>query len=114
MRIQRLQDVVLTKWNSFTIWNAGKQGRKLFNSLKPEFQGKVTALCDVDLNKIGKHYTPYDPKRRKEGRAIPILNYKDAVPPFVICIKLDLTDGVFEANLNTLNLREGYDYILFS
>ncbi|XP_024942205.1 UDP-GlcNAc:betaGal beta-1,3-N-acetylglucosaminyltransferase-like protein 1 [Cephus cinctus] len=114
LRINRLQNKVLSNWKTFTIWNAGKQGRRFFHSLKPEFQKKVFALCDVDKNKIGSKYEPYDPILRKVGRAIPILHYTEAKPPFVICIKLDMSNGEFESNLGSLNLREGLDFVLFN
>ena len=56
LRLQYLEKEYLTKWKSFTIWSAGKQGRRLFRDLSPEAQEKVIAFCDVDEKKIGKHY----------------------------------------------------------
>lgn len=41
LRVDALQESVLTKWKQFTIWNAGKQGRRLYRSLTPENQAKV-------------------------------------------------------------------------
>ena len=41
LRVAALQKYILFKWEVFTIWNAGKQGRRLFRSLKPEYQAKV-------------------------------------------------------------------------
>lgn len=114
LRLERLEKVVLARWPKFTIWNAGKQGRKLYNSLSQEHRDKVSAFCDVDLNKIGKKYTAFDSGERKFGKDVDIIHFKDAIPPFVICIKIDLTEGVFENNLRTLNLKEGQDYVLFS
>ena len=40
-RVEFLQKQLLSKWDSFTIWNAGKQGRKLYRSLTAENQSKV-------------------------------------------------------------------------
>ncbi|KAJ8954088.1 hypothetical protein NQ318_004393 [Aromia moschata] len=114
LRVERLERVVLNNWPTFTIWNAGKQGRKLYNSLSQENKNKVVALCDVDRNKIGRKYVPFDAVERKCGPGIDIIHFRDAVAPFVICIKIDLTEGVFENNLKALNLREGIDYIMFS
>lgn len=45
------------------------------------------AFCDVDVNKIGKAYTPFDEESRTAGRNIQIVSYKNAIAPFVICIK---------------------------
>ncbi|KAJ8927882.1 hypothetical protein NQ314_019626 [Rhamnusium bicolor] len=88
LRLERLEKVVLNNWSKFTIWNAGKQGRKLYNSLSQENKSKVEALCDVDKNKIGHKYTPFDPVERKSGPEIDIIHFKDAIPPFVICMKI--------------------------
>ena len=41
LRVDFLQERVLSQWESFTIWNAGKQGRKLYRSLSPANQKKV-------------------------------------------------------------------------
>ena len=83
LRLDRLQTEILSKWSTFTIWNAGKLGRKLFRSLSPENQGKVSTFCDVDPKKIAqRHYQPFPMKCK-----IPIINFMDASPPFIICIK---------------------------
>nr|XP_009672416.1 PREDICTED: UDP-GlcNAc:betaGal beta-1,3-N-acetylglucosaminyltransferase-like protein 1 isoform X2 [Struthio camelus australis] len=39
-RVRFLEDRVLSYWASFTIWNAGKQGKKLYRSLSPASQKK--------------------------------------------------------------------------
>lgn len=44
-------------------------------------------FCDVDVNKIGKQYVPFDEQTRTSGRSIPIVNYKEADKPFIICVK---------------------------
>lgn len=41
-------------------------------------------------------------------------NYSAAVPPVVICVKLDLTGGNLEQFLIQKNWREGDDYFHFS
>ncbi|KAJ9596448.1 hypothetical protein L9F63_012532 [Diploptera punctata] len=110
VRVEHLEKHVLSKWKHFTIWNAGKQGRKLYRCLQSEHRDKVEAFCDVDVNKVGKTYVPpNDPHR-----VIPIIHFTQAKPPLLICVKLDLTGGNFENNLQSLNLQEGSDYILFS
>ena len=45
--MRALEERVLCKWSHFTIWNAGKQGRRLYRSLTPENQVKVCVwgLC---------------------------------------------------------------------
>lgn len=91
IRVQHLVKKELLAWSQITIWNAGKQGRNFYRSLPSPIQDKVVAMCDVDPQKIGKTYKPYYPEDKKKSqtsRAIPIISYKDAKPPFVICIKL--------------------------
>ncbi|XP_038228221.1 UDP-GlcNAc:betaGal beta-1,3-N-acetylglucosaminyltransferase-like protein 1 isoform X2 [Dermochelys coriacea] len=113
-RVRFLEDRALKHWTSFTIWNAGKQGRKLYRSLSPANQKKVAAFCDVDENKIAKGFYTYQESKERPKPKIPILHFRDATPPFIICVKLDLTGGAFEENLNTLDLKEGLDYHHFN
>ncbi|XP_013921310.1 PREDICTED: UDP-GlcNAc:betaGal beta-1,3-N-acetylglucosaminyltransferase-like protein 1 isoform X2 [Thamnophis sirtalis] len=113
-RVLFLEERILSNWTSFTIWNAGKQGRKLFRSLSPANQNKVTAFCDVDKNKITKGFYTYEESKETSKPRIPILHFKEASPPLIICVKLDLTDGQFEENLSLLNLKEGVDYYHFN
>lgn len=114
LRVDFLQERVLSQWESFTIWNAGKQGRKLYRSLSPTNQKKVKALCDVDENKIHKGFYTYEESKERPKPKIPVLHYKEASAPFIICVKLDMTGGVFEDNLNSLQLKEGKDYYHFN
>ncbi|KAJ8318941.1 hypothetical protein KUTeg_004032 [Tegillarca granosa] len=41
IRLEFLQKQILSKWSNFTIWNAGKQGRKFYRSLSKENQNKL-------------------------------------------------------------------------
>ncbi|XP_035211954.1 UDP-GlcNAc:betaGal beta-1,3-N-acetylglucosaminyltransferase-like protein 1 isoform X2 [Stegodyphus dumicola] len=91
VRLKELEKNVLVNWATFTIWNAGKQGRKFYRSLSPENKEKTI------------------PKPR-----IPIIHFSKAKPPFILCVKLDMTGGKFEENLASLCLIEGKDYFHFS
>nr|XP_004655080.2 UDP-GlcNAc:betaGal beta-1,3-N-acetylglucosaminyltransferase-like protein 1 isoform X1 [Jaculus jaculus] len=113
-RVHFLEERVLPLWESFTIWNAGKQGRRLYRSLTTTSQRKVVAFCDVDEKKIRKGFYCYEDSQEKPKPQVPILHFQAAQPPFVICVKLDLTGGEFEDNLKTLHLQEGRDFIHFS
>ncbi|XP_059191487.1 UDP-GlcNAc:betaGal beta-1,3-N-acetylglucosaminyltransferase-like protein 1 isoform X1 [Centropristis striata] len=113
LRVDFLQERVLSQWESFTIWNAGKQGRKLYRSLSPTNQKKVKAFCDVDDNKIQKGFYTYEESQRPKP-TVPVLHYRDAASPFIICVKLDMTGGVLEENLDSLQLKEGTDYYHFN
>ncbi|XP_078242058.1 queuosine-tRNA galactosyltransferase isoform X6 [Pogona vitticeps] len=87
-RVLFLEERILNHWTGFTIWNAGKQGRKLFRSLSSANQKKVEAFCDVDENKIAKGFYTYEESKENPKPKIPILHFKDASPPFIICMKL--------------------------
>lgn len=114
IQIQRLEEQVLKYWDNFTIWNAGKQGRKFVRSLSSYNLDKVKCFCDIDRNKIGKVIELYCPHSRSVFKRLKVIHFSEAKPPLLICMKLDLTKGEFEKNLNSLNLIEGIDYILFS
>uniref|UniRef100_A0A8C9IC79 UDP-GlcNAc:betaGal beta-1,3-N-acetylglucosaminyltransferase like 1 n=4 Tax=Piliocolobus tephrosceles TaxID=591936 RepID=A0A8C9IC79_9PRIM len=113
-RVRFLEEQALPRWAAFTIWNAGKQGRRLYRSLTAASQRKVVAFCDVDENKIRKGFYCHEDSQERPKPQIPILHFRAARPPFVICVKLDLTGGAFEDNLRSLHLQEGRDFLHFS
>ncbi|XP_030636262.1 queuosine-tRNA galactosyltransferase [Chanos chanos] len=114
LRVDFLQQKVINQWNSFTIWNAGKQGRKLYRSLSPANQKKVKAFCDVDENKIKKGFYTYEESKERPKPKIPVLHFKESSPPYIVCVKLDMTGGALEENLLSLQLKEGVDYYHFN
>ncbi|XP_026108197.1 UDP-GlcNAc:betaGal beta-1,3-N-acetylglucosaminyltransferase-like protein 1 isoform X1 [Carassius auratus] len=114
LRVHFLQERVLSQWASFTVWNAGKQGRRLYRSLSPTNQKKVKAFCDVDENKIQKGFYTYEESKERPKPRIPVLHFTNASPPFIVCVKLDMTEGVLEENLRSLQLKEGLHYYHFS
>ncbi|KAK3090179.1 hypothetical protein FSP39_009808 [Pinctada imbricata] len=52
IRMKYIQKNVIDSWLTFTIWNAGKQGKKFYKSLSPENQKKV--WCLILLNVVVK------------------------------------------------------------
>lgn len=114
IRINELQNNVLCNWPKFTIWNAGKQGRRFYRSLNIHNRNKVIAFCDVDIKKIDKGVYIYEESKETIKPKIPIIHFTEAKSPFIICVKLDMTGGNFEENLSRLNLIEGVDYYFFS
>lgn len=114
LRVSFLQERVLSQWEAFTLWNAGKQGRRLYRCLSPANQKKVRAFCDVDENKIRKGFYTYEDSKERPKPKIPVLHYRDASPPFIVCVKLDMTGGGLEENLISLHLTEGRDYYHFN
>ncbi|EHB09376.1 UDP-GlcNAc:betaGal beta-1,3-N-acetylglucosaminyltransferase-like protein 1 [Heterocephalus glaber] len=75
---------------------------------------KVVAFCDVDENKMKKGFYCHEDAQERPKPRVPILHFRAARPPFVICVKLDLTGGEFEDNLRSLSLCEGRDFLHFS
>ncbi|KAL8579350.1 hypothetical protein ACOMHN_026715 [Nucella lapillus] len=114
VRMEYLQQRVINGYTSFSIWSAGKQGRRFFRSLSPANQAKVLMFCDVDEKKIKKQFYTYEESKDKPKPNIPIVHFTQVKPPVIICVKLNLTNGGFEENLKSLNLQEGLDYIHFN
>ncbi|XP_064600307.1 queuosine-tRNA galactosyltransferase-like isoform X2 [Liolophura sinensis] len=114
LRVKFLEKMVLSKWSTFTIWNAGKQGRKLYRSLSDLNRKKVVNFCDVDEKKIQKQFYTFEDSSELPKPKVPIVHFTQAQPPLIICVKMDLTGGGFEVNLSSLHLCEGKDYIHFN
>ncbi|XP_032817203.2 queuosine-tRNA galactosyltransferase isoform X5 [Petromyzon marinus] len=114
LRVRFLEERVLAQWQRFTIWNAGKQGRKLYRSLGVHSRHKVEAFCDVDIKKIKKGFYTYEESQELKKPIIPIKHFSSATPPFIICVKMDLTSGLFEKNLESLHLTEGVHFYHFN
>jgi len=112
IRLEYLERHYLSRWKSFTIWSAGKQGRRLFRDLSTVSQEKVIAFCDVDEKKIGKNYEYQETTKRPKPK-IPIIHFSQAVPPLVIALKTDLHEGGLEKNIDSLGLLEGEGYVHF-
>ncbi|GFS94931.1 UDP-GlcNAc:betaGal beta-1,3-N-acetylglucosaminyltransferase-like protein 1 [Nephila pilipes] len=93
VRLKELEERVIKNWPKFTIWNAGKQGRKFYRSLTAENKLKVQAFCDVDVKKISKGIYIYEESEEYPKPRIPIIHFSRANPPFVICVKIDMTSG---------------------
>ena len=105
---------VLSTWQSFTIWGAGKGGKRFYRSLPAKEREKVVAFCDVDRHKIEKGKYIYEESDEFPKPSVPILHFREAQPPFVVCVKQDLTEGGLEANIAELKLVEGRDFYFFS
>ena len=116
MRIREIEKNIIDFWETLTIWNAGKQGKKFYKSLSDKNKQKVVAMCDVDQRKInfGK-YEVYDEIQHKIIATIPIISYKYAKPPAILCVKLNMKEGCFERLLGEkINWREGIDFFHFN
>ena len=116
LRMKQIQKNIISKWGNFTIWNAGKQGRRFYRSLDPENREKVLALCDVDEKKINRGIYTCELIKGDDGKPlkVPIVHFKNARKPLIICVKLGLSNGAFEDNLASLCLEEGKDFYHFN
>ncbi|KAH9103161.1 hypothetical protein LEN26_015358 [Aphanomyces euteiches] len=104
-RLASLERRVLSQWTSFTVWGCGRDGKNFFNDLSEENKRKVVAFCDVNEKKIGtKHHD------RETRLNIPIIHFSQAVPPIICCVSMGRTDGELEANIQSLNLKEGDNF----
>ncbi|CAI5438500.1 unnamed protein product [Caenorhabditis angaria] len=114
LRFSRLREKYLKKWESFTIWSVGKQGKRFFKCLNEEEKSKVRGFCDIDNNKIKRGiHEEFDEKTRKITHRIPINHIRDAIPPFVVCVKLDLTGGDLENIIAEQKWKENIDLVYF-
>ncbi|GAM21203.1 hypothetical protein SAMD00019534_043780 [Acytostelium subglobosum LB1] len=109
IKLEHLERRVLSNWQQFSIWGAGRDGKKFFTMLSDANKDKVAAFCDVDVNKIGKKYNA-----AYTNHMIPIVHFSQAPPPFILCVALDRTNMELENNIKSLNLREGIDYWQFN
>ncbi|XP_065558280.1 queuosine-tRNA galactosyltransferase-like isoform X4 [Artemia franciscana] len=114
LRVKRLEENFILNWKSFYIWNAGKQGRQLYRSISEISRKKVKGFCDVDARKIAQGYYTFEAEKQIPRPKIPIVHFNDGEPPFVICVKLDMTNGELERNIEGLGLVENVDYVIFS
>ncbi|XP_070185848.1 queuosine-tRNA galactosyltransferase-like [Littorina saxatilis] len=114
VRMDYIQRRLIDTYTHFSIWSAGKQGRRFFRSLSPNNQVKVQMFCDVDEKKIRKQYYTYEESKERPKPKIPIVHFSQVKPPVVICVKMNLTGGGFEDNLASVNLQEGVNYMHFN
>eukprot|EP00050_Salpingoeca_kvevrii_P012692 m.24224 g.24224 ORF g.24224 m.24224 type:complete len:388 (-) comp4245_c0_seq1:1221-2384(-) len=101
--------------DGFTIWGAGKNGRKFYRTLNKDTQKLVRAFVDVDPAKIEKgSVRMHDLVKFSEFRDIPVRHINELRPPFIACVSLQRTEGAFEANLDASGFTEGIDFFQFS
>jgi len=113
LRVKELESQLLCCLSSFSIWSAGRDGKRLYRSLSLENRNKVVAFLDVDQKKLAAGLY-FDRDRRQH---VPIVEWKRAIDfkyqPTIICVKSGLHEG-FEENLASLQLTEGEQYWHFN
>ena len=103
VRVKAFEELVLEKqeWkNGFSIWGCGRDGKDVYKCLSESARMSLIAWGDVHPRKIGNVL---------HGK--PIVHFSQLKPPIACCVALDREGRDFEANLASLNLREGVDYI---
>lgn len=103
VRVRAFEDLVLTRteWtHGFSIWNSGRDGKDVFKLLSDVGKALVRAWGDIDHRKIGRSL-----------RDRPIVHFSQLKAPIACCVTLDREGREFEANLKSLNLRPGIDYV---
>merc|ERR1719454_2324058 len=92
VRLQFLERYILNvKWTGrpFSIWSAGKQGRKLFRSLSPSNRNRVTCFGEVSRKKIGSVYENQLSHETPKPK-LPIVHFSELKAPFLVAVKTDL------------------------
>jgi len=107
VRLQFLERYILSEWPHFSIWSAGKQGRKLFRSLSPSIRDKVKCFGEVSEKKIGGVYENQLSKKLPKPK-VPIVHYSELKAPILVAVKTDLHKGGLEENIKSLNLTENF------
>lgn len=104
VRVTAFETLVLSRhpaWkDGFSIWNAGRDGKDVFNMLSDAAKQIVRAWGDVNPRKIGLRI-----------KNIPVIHFSQLKPPIACCVPLDRDGREFEANLAALQLRPGHDYV---
>jgi len=108
VRLEFLERFILDeKWknSSFSIWSAGKQGRKLFRSLSPANRDRVQCFGEVSQKKIGGVYENQLSTEQPRPK-LPIVHFSELVAPFLIAVKTDLHEGGLEENIDSMGMAE--------
>ena len=103
-RLRFLEETVLPSWPSFSIWGAGRDGRRVFMALQQHNQQKVKVMADISPAMIGKTYTNCWTLQQ-----VPIVHFSEITAPFITCVSPDRYPEFVE-NLKQLGFQESIDY----
>eukprot|EP00285_Hemiselmis_virescens_P014821 CAMPEP_0173402748 /NCGR_PEP_ID=MMETSP1356-20130122/54821_1 /TAXON_ID=77927 ORGANISM="Hemiselmis virescens, Strain PCC157" /NCGR_SAMPLE_ID=MMETSP1356 /ASSEMBLY_ACC=CAM_ASM_000847 /LENGTH=178 /DNA_ID=CAMNT_0014363141 /DNA_START=58 /DNA_END=590 /DNA_ORIENTATION=- len=94
-KVNHLEANLLSGLERFSIWG-GKEARDCYRAMNEESRGKMTCFLDIDPKKIEQPYTC-----KEFPRKMPVRHWSEGkLPenrPIIICVKPNLTSGVFEA-----------------
>jgi hypothetical protein len=77
-------------------------------------QGGTSKKLKKQRQKNKKQRQKNKKHKKRHVKRIPIIHFSQAQPPIVCCVAMGRTDGKFEENVASLNLREGVDYWHFN
>lgn len=103
VRVRAFEDLVLTKPNwrdGFSIWNSGRDGKDVYKMLSHSSKRLLKAWGDIAPRKIGQRL-----------HDVEVVHFSKLKAPIACCVVLDREDRQFEANLASLNLLPGVDYV---
>ena len=115
----------------FSIWNAGKAGKKFYRSLPPLLRERVREFADIDPRKLAlgffeAHEAPAGVRGAATGhgaplpaRRVPIVTWQAVRAPCVICVRQELEDNAsqreFRHRIDVIKgWKEGIDYFFLS
>ena len=104
----------------FSIWNAGKAGKRFYRALRPDVQERVQEFADIDPKKLALgHFEAHEAGSRKQGRRVPIVAWTAVRAPCVICVRQELEDDESQIEFRRRieverGWKEGVDYFFLS
>ena len=120
IRVQAFERQVLSKWDKFVIWNAGKDGRAFYRMLTAENKSRVAYFVDINPKIIDTFYDDHgqssEGSKRRLVRKIPIFHFsklKEDHLPYVGCVSWDKTEGKFQENLHLVGANLGHNFFPF-
>ena len=105
---------------TFSIWNAGKAGKRFYRALSPALRLRVREFCDIDPQKIARGvFEAHEPGQREPARRVPIVSWESVHSPCIICVRQELEEDEsqreFKRRLEIVKgWTEGQDYFFLS
>lgn len=108
-RVRALERQVLDSIPAFSIWGAGKTGKRFYKMLSDAARGKVTMFGDVKATLLKEGFF-----RERGYPAVPIVHFSQLAAPIVMCVKRGLSGGELEEHIAQRRLQEGVDLFYFA
>lgn len=105
---------------TFSIWNAGKAGKRFYRALSPALRMRVREFCDIDPQKIARGvFEAHETGQRDPARRVPIVSWEAVHAPCIICVRQELEEDEsqreFKRRLEIVKgWTEGEDFFFLS